>query len=173
MADVYRKISVEFTRPVGGVPILSWVIRLVQRTTYSHCRLSWLGAGGRVPVVYEASGSYLKFMGPHAIRNRPAKVMVSYPFDLNKTQYGQLVELCMTYAGVDYGKKQLLGIGIARVFGLKKNPFADGRRSQVCSEIIGIFINKILNIDTNLDLDIAGPKEINNFLHNNYGRIVK
>ena len=69
--------------------------------------------------------------------------------------------MCMKYAGLKYGKKQILGIALVSVFNLKKNPFADGMRSQVCSELVGRFLEEVLKIDTKFDLDIAGPKEIN------------
>jgi len=154
-----RLIQIQFTRPTGFKP-LSWTIRKVQRTDYSHVRLAWDGISGTVPVIYEASGSNLKFIGPIAAAQHKVKVINSFKFNLPEDQYRALVKLCMTYANVDYGKKQLIGIGLVKAFRLKKNPFADGRKSQVCSEVIGMFLTDILGHDLGLDLDIAGPKEI-------------
>jgi len=156
-----RVVNIEFTRSTKTLPLFGWAIQAIQRTKYSHVRLAWFGAGGQIPVIYEASGSNLKFIGPIAARyhNQP-KIIKSYPFKLNPEQYRALVKLCMENAGVDYGKKQVIGIGLAYALRLKKNPFADGRRSQVCSEIVGSFLEKILGWDTGLDLDIAGPREI-------------
>jgi len=154
-----RTVTIQFTRPKGFKP-LSWAIRKVQRTDYSHVRLTWLGMGEKIPVIYEASGSYLKFIGPIAAKSLHVEVVDLYNFELSQDQYRATVALCMENAGIEYGKRQLVGMGIAKMFGLKKNPYGDGAKTQVCSEIVGHFLNDILGWQTELDLDIAGPKEI-------------
>ena len=154
-----RDVTIQFTRPKGFKP-LSWAIRKVQRTEYSHVRLTWLGMGETMPVIYEASGSYLKFIGPIAAKSLHVEVVDLYNFELSQDQYRATVSLCMENAGIEYGKRQLVGMGIAKMFGLKKNPYGDGAKTQVCSEIVGHFLNDILGWQTGLDLDIAGPKEI-------------
>jgi len=155
-----RLVEIQFTRPNRWFQPLSWLIRKVQGTPYSHVRLAWNGVGGKVPVIYEASGRSLKFIGPIAAKNLNVKIVDSFKFNIDNNQYRSLVELCINYANVDYGKKQLIGIGLVHSFGLNHNPFADGRRSQVCSEVVGHFLEKILGWDLGVNLDIAGPKEI-------------
>ena len=51
-------------------------------------------------------------------------------------------------------------MGIAQRFNLKKNPFSDGVKTQVCSEIVGRFLQDVLGWGKDLDLDLVGPKEI-------------
>lgn len=160
MSNERRIVAIEFTRPKGGFKPLSWLIRKISRSEFSHVRLRWMGVGQTVDVIYEASGTSLKFIGPIASKYKPVTIVDSYKFNLDMDSYTMTVLLCMNYAGIEYGKKQLLGMGIARVFRLKKNPFADGKKSQVCSEVVGYFLEKILGWDTGLDLDVAGPKEI-------------
>ena len=77
----------------------------------------------------------------------------------------------MTNAGKDYGTKQVFGILYSKVMSkIKgkpvKNPFADGRRSQVCSELVGALIEDVVDQKTNLDLDVAGPRAIKELLDN-------
>ena len=119
-----------------------------------------MGAGGTVPIIYEASGSGLKFIGPKARGHWPVTICSTYDFNLTLDQYREMVKLCMTYASVDYGKKQILGVALVHIFGLKRNPFSDGLKSQVCSEIVGTFLQNIVGLKIEVDLDIAGPREI-------------
>lgn len=164
MTDVARKISIQFTRPVGWYKILSHIIRWISGTPYSHARLFWLGAGGNIKVVYEASGSHIKFMGPISQKDNPVKVIEEFEILIDRKEYRKLVELCMTYANVQYGRMQLIGMGLVRIFELAKNPFANGRKSQVCTEVIGYFLEDILKWNTGLDYEVAGLKELCEFL---------
>lgn len=157
-----KQVNIEFTRPKGRLlPLFSWLIRALECTKYSHVRLSWTNSTG-VPVVYEASGTSLKFIGPLAA-NR-VEVIKTYPVYVDRDGYRRLIKLCMTYAGLDYGVKQLLGILFVKLFKLKKNPLSQGRKSQVCSEIVGRFLEEAMGWKTGLDLDTAGPKDIQTFL---------
>ena len=156
-----KTLAIEFTRPKKGCfAILSQVIRAVQGTKYSHVRLRWTNTTGR-DVIYEASGSHVKFIGELAQPQAPVEIMEAFELNLTIDQYRSLVDMCMRYAGLKYGKLQIVGIGLVTLFRLKKNPFADGKRSQVCSELVGRFLQEVVKIDIKFDLDIAGPKEIN------------
>jgi hypothetical protein len=159
-----RTVSIQFTRPANcWFKWFSWVVRLIEWTPYSHVRLKWSASWGD-PVVYEASGSDVKFLGKLGLDQRPIKVLAEFNFDLTDQQYRKLLHICMANAGVNYGVKQILGIGIARLFRLSRNPFSQGRKSQVCSEVVGRFLEEVLEHDTQLDLDLAGPKDIYEYL---------
>lgn len=161
------KLVIEFTKPAECKP-LSAIIRAVDNTPYSHVRLRWVNSVG-VDIVYEASGTSIKFLGPIAQQSTPVKVLKSYSFELDREQYRELVKICMTYAGIKYGILQLFGIGLVRLFKLKKNPFADGRRSQVCSELVGRILIEVMGLPFDVNLDIAGPQDIEHFLEKNNG----
>lgn len=163
-----RLVTIEFTRSNKKFPVLAWLIQLIEKTKYSHVRMCWL-AMKEIPIIYEASGSSLKFIGPEANKSNPVEVVHCYKLNLSNDEYRGLVKLCMRYSNISYGKKQIVGMGLVRMFGLKKNPFADGRKSQVCSEVVGTFLDKVLGWNTGLDLDIAGPKEIQETLHKRLG----
>lgn len=153
-------VYIEFTRPLKCKP-LSYLIRMIEGTKYSHVRLRLND------IVYEASGTSVHFKGKLAQNYLPTEILHSYKFDLSQQEYAKLLKLCMDNAGIEYGYKQLIGILLVRMFKLKKNPFSDGRKSQVCSEIVGRFLKEILQIGNKLDLDIAGPKAIKEVLDNN------
>jgi hypothetical protein len=161
-----RHVYIEFTRPhkdYKRFPILSWLIRLIEWTPYSHVRLTWINTTGR-KVVYEASGASVKFIGTLSQEKKKVKILDSYEIDITREEYRKLIDLCMKYADISYGLLQLLGIGLSYLPWFDKNIFSDGRRSQVCSELVGEILESVKNIDIKEDLDIAGPKMINKTL---------
>ena len=155
-----RTIYIEFTRSTSWKTAwFSWLIRMVEGTPYSHVRLRFKKRSG-LEMVYEASGTSVKFIGPLALAEKPTKVLHSFEYTITQNEFSKMIDLCVYNADLDYGYTQLLGILLVRVFGLSKNPLSQGRKSQVCSEIVGRFLQEILGIGHNLDLDVAGPKDI-------------
>lgn len=157
------KVYVDFTRPDKPFQPLSWVIRKFQRTEYSHVRIRWTNTVGQ-QLIFEASGRKIKLIGEKALYLYPTKIVKNYKIELTKHEYRQLIKL-FKYSSLDYGIIQLLGIPLVYVFNLKKNPFAKGKKSQVCSELIGIFFKEVKDWDFGLDLDTAGPKQIEKALN--------
>lgn len=165
MTEAFRFIKIEFTEPVGHwFPIYSWLIKKVQGTRYSHVRMSWYGSVDRKKIIYEASGSQVHFKGTLSQKILKANVVKSYSIRLSKDQYRKMIALCMEYAGVSYGSAQAIGIAMVHLFGLKLNPLSQGRSSQVCSELVGRFLVEVLELDLEINLDIAGPLEIDSEL---------
>lgn len=153
------KIKIGFSRTTKKFAPFSWLIRWFQGISFSHVYLAWTSRGTGVEVVYHAAGTKLHFLS-REIFDKRAKTIEEFEFELTRTQYKQLLTLALTMAGINYGFKQVLGIGIAHIFRLKKNPLSQGRKSQVCSELVGYFIEDVLGKPLDVNLDIAGPKEI-------------
>jgi len=157
-------VIIGFSKPKGVFfPIFSWVIRLFERTEYSHVYVRWHSKGAGVDVCYEASGNEVKFICKNVFDARIIPIK-EYEIEITNEQYRKLLHFCMSNAGQHYGVKQVFGILLVKLFRLKKNPFSDGRASWVCSELAGQILKDVLDKDTGLDLDIAGPKAIDKFL---------
>ena len=156
------KLFIEFTRP-GGLALLSWLIRAIQKVPYSHTRLRWVNSQG-VNIIYEASGATVKFVGPIAQKESNSIVIEAITIELDQEQKKKLIRLCVEYAGVKYGVAQLIGIGIARMFRMKRNPLSKGSKEQVCSELVGRIMVEVCGLEKPGDWDLAGPKEINKWL---------
>ncbi len=153
-----RTLKIQFTRPRAWLKPMSWLIRLFQRTPYSHVRFCWISSTG-IEVIYEASGSNVKFIGPLAAKENPITVIEEFSFELDQAEYRNLIKSCMTYAGISYSIPQIISIGLMQL-GLCKNCLArDHEYAQVCSELV-IRVLKDLNINLELDPDTAGPKEV-------------
>lgn len=158
-------VNIQLTRPKGFKP-LSWLIRKITRRPYSHVRFFWMGAGGTVPIIYEASGRYLKFIGPIAAKQKPVRVVNEFEFKLDRDGYRKWVGFCMTSAGVTYGRAQLIGMGLADLFSLDENPFGDGKKTQVCSEVSYYFFKDVLGWDVSgLHPDTTDPGDIEDYLN--------
>lgn len=153
-----KDIYIEFTKPVKLAP-LSSTIRLVQGTKYSHVRITWTTSSGRV-VVYEASGLHVRFLGTLAQEQNKVEVIKKYKISFEREEYRKLVDTCLKYAHVKYGISQLIGIGLVKLFNLDKNPLSKGEYSQVCSEIVARILREAKGWELSTNLDIAGPKEI-------------
>lgn len=160
-----HRVYIEFTSPKKWFKPFSWAIRLFQGTPYSHVRLRWISTTGE-ELIYEASGSAVKLIGRYAQDKYAVKVHHSYHVNLDRPQYKRLIGL-FRYASVDYGQWQALGIPLADVFCLKKNPLSKGQRKQVCSELVGYFIQEVLQIKVPKDFDLLIPKDIKEFLDRN------
>lgn len=155
-----RTIYIEFTRPKKSVfPIFSWLIRLWQRVPYSHVRIKYVNDFGQV-MIFEARGTNVRFVGSIAQEQQPVVLLKQYSVILDQDECAKLRFLCMEYAGIKYGVKQVLGIALANLRGDKKNPFSDGKYSQVCSELVGRFLEEVKGWKLSVNLDIAGPREI-------------
>jgi hypothetical protein len=155
-------VYVEFTKPDKWFKPFAWAIQWFEGTDYSHVRLRWHSTSGE-ELIYEASGSSVKLIGRYAKHLHPAVSIKSYKFDLTPEQYRKMIGL-FRFAGVEYGIWQVLGIAVARWLCLKKNPFSLGRYAQVCSELVAVFLEDVLNLDVGEDLDLVGPRQLQEFL---------
>lgn len=162
------KIRIGFSKPKNKFfPIFSWLIRAIERTSYSHVYLQWDSEFAGSTITYHAAGHSVHFLGLKLFKKSINPIHI-FELDISREQYKELLNYCFENSGTDYGIKQIFGIAYVKFMGLfgkrVKNPFADGEVSQVCSELAGYVLSDILNKDFNIDLDIAGPKDIFQFL---------
>lgn len=158
-----RVITIGFSRPKNQfLPVFSWAIRAFEKTPYSHVYLSWRSVAGP-EVVYEAGGSRVRFMN-RKIFDKIAHTTHSFTFLIDAAAYKKLMRFVMTNVGIRYGVRQILGIALSRIMGWKNNPFADGKKSQVCSETVAYFLRDVLGYDINFNPETAGPREIFEYL---------
>jgi hypothetical protein len=153
---------IEFTKPKNP-KIISNLIMKVQGSKYSHVRVKWTSSSG-ITLVYEASRSSVKFVGPISQNKHPVEVVRSYRIAVDPVEFRSLIDVCITYADVSYGSLQLIGMGLTRLLKLKKNPFGDDIKTQVCSELVSNILEKVKNWKHDMDMEVAGPKELDLFM---------
>ena len=160
----YNVIRIEFTKSTKKFAPIAWLIQKVQGTEYNHVQFRWHNSTG-TNVIYHASGSQIHFLGEMAQEEMKSEVVKAYEFTVTKEQYRKLVKRCMEYAGVKYSFCQVLQIGVSQLFGIR--PWKSNQEyAQVCSEVVARVLEHVLQIDLNLDPDMAGPREIDIALEN-------
>jgi hypothetical protein len=158
-----HQLRIQFTTPARGLKPVSWLIRRILGTKYSHVLARWKGAQGKVDIVWEAAGDGIRFLGPVAHVGK-YNVIKEYIVELNKAEYARLIEYTHRYAHVEYGKLQLLGMLFARIFRMKRNPLSSGEASQVCSEAVGGLLKYVKGWELDINLDVYGPDKLEEWL---------
>lgn len=163
-----RNIRIGFSKPKGKwFPLMSWVIRLIEQTPYSHVYVEWEARKYKTHIVYQASGTKVNFMNQKIFREQNT-VTHEFDFEISETKKNELVGWALRNVGTDYGMLQIVGIGYVKfmhLFGKHvRNPFGKGRTSQVCSELVGVVLKDFLGEDIQQDLDVIGPRGIFNFI---------
>lgn len=151
-------ITIGFSRPKDKMlPIGSWLIRLYQRTSYSHVYLKFYSKSLDRVLIYEAVGGGVRFVSQQVWNNK-AKEVAEVSLDISGDNYKTLLQYCVDYAGVKYGVLQNIGLVISGVLRLKHNLFTSGVN---CSEIVaqilqleGYTFNKNLNLVTPKDIEL-------------------
>lgn len=109
-------------------------------------------------MVYESVGVGSRFIGIH-VWEEHAEVVQEFELTATPEQFKKIKQLCYDHAGLKYGKMQIVGIYIAKLFRMKKNIFKNDTERSVCSEIVGR-IAKILGYKIDKDFDLIVPKDI-------------
>jgi hypothetical protein len=154
-----QTILVGFSRP-KKFKIGSFLIRLIEGVDFSHVFLM-IGTDvyhESVPSVNKLG--YLTFLDQH-------KLVDLHMIYVTEEKHAEIAAFCndCLINSIPYGKLQIVGMGFLRVvnqlFRTKlKNPFADGMKTMVCSEFVGVVLEKIgLDIPDD-QLEIEGPKLI-------------
>lgn len=164
-----KKVTIVFTRPKYSYqkfPILSWIIRLLEGTNYSHIAAIFHSNTIKRDLVYQASGLYVHFMGKKLFDTR-AEIIAEYTLNISDSAHKKALQFAVDNAQKPYGIKQIIGIGIvilAKKIGKKiQNPFKDGQYSYVCSELIASMIPG-LKKEFKDNLDSVTPRDIKEYL---------
>jgi hypothetical protein len=155
-----RKLVIGFSKPKGFFKPFSWAIRLVEHTPYSHVYIRSRSEALGVDLIYQASGAQVNFMGLEMFKAH-ALILSEFEIDVEDDKYKEFMRWAIVNAGAPYSAKQPLGILLIKLFNLRKNPFANGGRAWVCSELVGVLLSSFFNIKIdNRDLETIGPRGI-------------
>lgn len=160
-------IYIGFSKARGRFPILSWLIRAIEGTKYSHTYLRIPSAWLQRNFYFQASSVMVNFMGAKYF-DEHAEVVEEFPIRVSPETKKKIWQYCIDNAGKPYSVKQLPGIGIVllgKALGKDwKNPFSDGRSMVVCVEAIADLMEETLGTDIKEDLDSIGLKELHPYV---------
>lgn len=157
-------IVIGFSTSSNRNSLVSAAIRAVERTPYSHVYMRFWSDSIERWLVYHASHTNIHFNNIETFHEQNV-VLDEYEVRATTEQRKDVLQLCVDRVGWPYGTMQLVGMGYVRLThawtGLKvPNPFSDGERTQVCSELAGHVLYKLgAPIDLGL-LEYEGPRYI-------------
>ena len=155
-------IIIGFSRPKRMLlPVLSWIIRLVEGTPYSHCYIKWWSTSFDRWIVYQASGLAVNFVGNTRFAEH-SLIIKEFQLPVSEKEFENLLGWAIDMSGTSYGFLHLVGIGVvkfASLFGKKiANPFSG--EQQVCAKLIGLALRDVLKQGIDIDLASAGVKDV-------------
>ena len=163
-----KTISIGFSKSAKKFAIGSIAIRAYMQTDYSHVYIKFYSKSLDRTLIYEAVGSGVRFIGQEKWKNHAIE-MHSYDLEISDESYIKLMQFCVDNAGEEYAFCQNLGVVIAKVFNLEKNPFEKG---QYCSEITGELL-KLEGFRICKDINLVTPKDIKRILDHNQDKATK
>lgn len=158
------KVTIGFSKPRHkNFPLFSWLIRLFEGTPYSHVYLKWYSEHLQMYLVYHAAGSSMHFLGP-ARAEVELQPIREYELDVTPEMKRLMVVYCVSKAGTPYGLRTVVGIALKRLLGTSKNVFADGEKTQFCSEFISRILSTYFHVELPKDPDSMGLKDLEGLL---------
>ena len=154
-----NKITIGFSSPINNpFPVLSWAIKTIYRIPYSHTYIKFYEEDADRYVIFESVGVGARFIGIN-LWEQHAEVIREIELSTTPEKFKKIKQMCIDHAGLKYGKMQVIGIYIAKLFRMKRNIFKNGDDLLVCSEIIGRIMVE-LGYDFDKDFDLLSPKDI-------------
>lgn len=140
---------------------LSWTIRKAERTDFSHVYVKIFSKSLDRYLIYQASGLTVNFCGQQTFYAHN-KDIAEFAIPITTEQKVEILKKCVDLAGRPYGIKALIGIGLVRLASIFKwkihNPYADGSKTYICSEITATLLI-LIGFKFN-ELDSITPKDI-------------
>ena len=141
--------------------LLSEIIKFTEHTNFSHVYIKIFSTSLNRWLIYQASGLVVNFVGQDVFHIKN-KEIAEFLVPITTEQKIKILQLAVDLAGKPYGIKDLIGIGLVRLCSLIhwkiKNPFADGSKTYICSELAATILVQLgMSFDS---LDSATPKDV-------------
>lgn len=157
-----EQITIGFSKSKKFFPVGSWLIRVYMGTPYSHVYLKFYSESLNRTLIYEAVGGGVRFVGSKQWETHAQEVK-SHTINIKKCNQVRLLQFCVDNAGTDYAYSQNIGLVIADMFNLKKNPIRSGLN---CSEVIGDIL-ELEGYKVEKDANLLTPLDIDKILESN------
>lgn len=158
-----RKLKIGFSVSTSKFAPFAWAIRWWQNTNYSHCYTEFENRRHpELPLIYQASHDMMNFMSREVFESAN-RVIEEYTFEISDEAYDKLMYMAIKIVGKPYGVKQIVGILMADLFNLKKNPFITKADTYICSEWCAIVLEE-LGYVLPKERNLLTPKDIHKVL---------
>ena len=164
--NMSKKLIVGFSRPKAFFEPFSWLIRLVQWTSYSHAYVRFYLESTNQWIVLQASGLKVNMVTWEHFRQIEV-IAKEFEFDITDRKNSKIISWSFNKLVLPYNLLSVFGIGLIllfKTFGIKiGNPFS-GKGSLFCSELADIVVSEFLGAHINeLPYDVT-PKDLFTYL---------
>ena len=139
-----------------GFNIPSMFFRLIDNSEFSHAAILIETAYGSLVIQSNHLGVHATSFRSFITDNEIVKMIHLNP---SVEQKIIIMETIYKLLGVGYGFLNVFGAGISRVFKLSKNIFADGDKTEFCSEFAYDVLDNAYNL-TGFKAELDGPKKL-------------
>lgn len=129
---------------------------------YSHVYLRWSTPWG-FDEILEAASSHIGMVEQRTWSHKN-KMIKEVPFNITHEKWNRVMREIRSRTGTPYGYGQFLQIALCELLKLDKNPWGDGKRTYVCSEVAIDFLTIVGADVSSLDRDRVSPKDIYDFV---------
>lgn len=158
-----EQIVIGFSTVRKRFSLFSWAIRAVEQTKYSHVYIKFWSESMQRWLIYQASHMAVNFMGEQRFLNEEI-IIEEFVINVTPEQKAKILQYCVDTVGTPYGVSQIFGMAYARVLARlgynMYNPFSDGSKTMVCSELAGHILMVMGEEVDPFELEIQGPKWI-------------
>lgn len=159
-------IIIGFSRPKSFFEPFSWLIRLIDRSQFSHTYIKYYDNYANRWVIFQASGLTVNYIG-QTLFNSKEILCAEFTIPITSAQKLTTIQYAIDTLGTPYGMKHILGIVLvkfANLFGKRiANPF-DESGTMVCSELVAYMLNQIILPTDTINFETATPTDVYNYL---------
>lgn len=146
---------------------ISRLIKLVEGSEFSHVYLKYYIPEYNEWAIYHASSTLIHLIPEHRFLERN-NIVYEYEFTASPGECRQMVKSSFNKLGVPYAWFQIIGMLGIRILKLwfnwrVRNPFGDGERSQVCSELVYYSLKDHINFE-GFEPEWDGPKKLHQYI---------
>lgn len=157
-----KNVVIGFSKPRKWKPF-SWIIMAGFNIPYSHTYIRLYASSYDRQLVYQASSTMVNFMNVETF-NEEAEVIREFDVQLSDDSYTEMMRFAIDNCGKSYGVKDCFGLAYVRLMELLgksvQNPFADGNKTYVCSELIAEVLRDYAGQSLAKNPDDMNPKDV-------------
>lgn len=162
-----KNIFVGLSTPNKKLVPISWAIRWIEKTDFSHAFVSWYSEKFECEMIYEASPRGVNFVsGP----NHKVNVVKKFEIQTSEENFNKLIAWCIKNSGRKYGYKDIL-FRLFKKIGLVRR-IEPSEETQVCVEVVGRLLNELQFLDNEVDFELLGLKELEAMLERKARRVI-
>lgn len=160
------EIVIGFSTASGKFNIIAALIRFFEKTPYSHVYLRYFANSIERDMIYQANIDNLNFTNQQQFLEAD-NIIVEYAFKVTPEVKKAVIQQCIDRLHLSYGHLQLIGMALCQIWEdwtgkWINNPWHDGTKTQVCSEVAGYALIAMgFQLDPTI-LEVQGPKWLHN-----------